>query len=113
MPITIPPRAVAIPALLAAIDAGQLQAQRPGFSGACSYSGPCAIGAMLPPEDRATLDAQPYSTAISGFLLDGIVHSGDWTESQLCRLQTLHDEGRISHLRRELVGMLATPVEAL
>jgi hypothetical protein len=86
-PITLNIKDVLI-AARKAFDAGELSIQTGKAS--CTYAGPCAIGAAIPPERRAALD-KDYPT-ISALVERGVVQvEGVGLDDMVC-LQAAHDE---------------------
>lgn len=70
-----------------AFDAGQLQGQTASRGDLCLYSGPCAIGVMLPeplPDDRD-------NSAIEDLLTTGLIEAPTEQWEDLIRLQEAHD----------------------
>lgn len=102
-PIKLPPLAVIKAKALAALEAGELQAQRPDFNGTeCRYVGPCAIGAALPFETRRHLDGRA-ACGIGALINDKVVEPADVLDvTGLLRIQRAHDCGNLDDLRRLL-----------
>jgi len=109
-----PVRVVKLPPLadirakgLAALDLEMLQCQQPGFVGdadSCVYSGPCIIGVVISPEDRAYLDEGGEPTPIRDFLQNGtVIPSPDTPAEWLIELQSAHDHNDQEALRQLLV----------
>lgn len=80
-----------LPATRKAFDAGQLQAQT-SHSKACFYSGPCAIGAALTPEQQLTLDNADRGTSIGALIVHGHVRVPSEQVQDFKDLQLAHDE---------------------
>lgn len=89
-----------LPKLRAAFDAGQLQCQQAAFKPGsfCNYSGPCAVGAMLSPDERVDLDVRHSNDSVRSLTFDGVVDAPEEQHGDLARLQRLHDKGMVRHL---------------
>lgn len=105
--ITLPPLAEIKAKALAALEAGQLQCQRPDFDQTqCCYTGPCAIGIALTPKNAAFLDE--IGDNIKGLIYEGKVEINPADADQgtvintLSRIQIAHDIGAIDLLRERL-----------
>lgn len=92
---------------LAALDANELQCQRPDFDkdgNECIYSGPCVVGAVFSPAEREYLDDLPV-VKIESLVTSGYVHlppDDSITLPWLCDLQQAHDNGDVDELRELL-----------
>lgn len=109
--IQIPPKDVFKARALAAIDAGALQCQQPGFGEhgtvTCCYTGPCVIGAVLEPEDRRTLDNYSGDLGVY-YAIEGahMIERPDWISSvELADLQDLHDQAAVIELRAQIEAL--------
>lgn len=87
--ITLPPLKDALPIIRKAFDNKELQMFNEGGSKLPKYSGPCAIGVLLSPEDREFLDKFHPDEAITG-IEDIIIECSQ--EAKVFRtLQHYHD----------------------
>lgn len=106
-PIKLPPLAVIKAKALEALEAGQLQCQKPDFVpgiDSCLYNGPCAIGVALDESARNRLDGE-ISPDIGTVTSEGLVvvdAAGD--EDALISIQCAHDLGDIVRLRALLTA---------
>lgn len=92
-------------AALAALRANELQKQKNPKAAMCRYSGPCAIGAALSPENRKMLDevfGEDYSSPTIGMLVvENIVRVDDYMA--FTQIQVLHDRGDLKKLEEYLL----------
>ena len=92
-PILVPAMSKAIPLIWAAFNAQELQAQVQKGPGGGMYSGPCAIGVTMKPEERLELDGIDSYMGIAG-AVDGnyvILENPDELDDYM-NLQDKHDE---------------------
>lgn len=86
-----------LPTIRKAFDAGKLQMQNVKSDDAqgmaCLYSGPCAIGVCLEPEQQAFLDSQSNENGsdIGQLIEDKHIHVHPDQGEDLCDLQERHD----------------------
>lgn len=106
--IQLPTKAEFVTRALAALEAGELQCQRPDFKlgDQCLYQGPCVVGAVMAPEERLFADEANLDDGTIGSLMDSEIvllpEDGSIDPNWLITLQGHHDTANVEAMRKVL-----------